>query len=207
MNKLQELRKERGYSQQALSKMLGVSRSTVAMWESGASQPSNDFLIEIANIFDVSTDFLLGRDQELLPENGQAVRPEGEGWIPVMGEVRGGTPIDAIEFIEDWEQLDPSAIGSDVYVGLRVVGDSMEPRISAGDVAIVNTSVQVNNNDIAVILVNGDTATIKKVSFQDGGIMLIPFNTAYTPKFYSKRDIETLPVRIFGRVVEVRAKF
>ena len=124
-----------------------------------------------------------------------------------MGEVRGGTPIDAIEFIEDWEQLDPSAIGNDVFVGLRVVGDSMEPRISAGDVAIVNTSVQVNNNDIAVILVNGDTATIKKVSFQDGGIMLIPFNTAYTPKFYSQKDIETLPVRFFGRVVEVRAKF
>ena len=207
MNRLRELRKEKGYSQQSLGIHLGVSRSTVAMWESGATRHSNDLIVEIANLFGVTTDYLLGRSRKTLPEDGEAIKPDGDGWIPVIGEVRGGTPINAIEFIEDWEQLDPSQIGSDRYVGLRVVGDSMEPRIKDGDIAIINTSVEVRSGDVAVVLVNGDTATIKKISFQDGGLLLIPFNNAYTPKFYGKNDIENLPVRIFGRVVEVRAKF
>ena len=64
MEILKELRSSMGFSQQKLADKLGVSRSTVPMWESGASQPDNDSLLHLAKIFNTSTDFLLGNVEE-----------------------------------------------------------------------------------------------------------------------------------------------
>lgn len=64
-----KLRADKGYSQQDLAILLDVSRSTVAMWESGASQPDNDTLLRIAAIFDTSVDYLLGRNADKIPRS------------------------------------------------------------------------------------------------------------------------------------------
>ena len=83
----------------------------------------------------------------------------------------------------------------------------MEPKISNGDVVIVRQQPDCDNGDIAVVLVNGDEATVKRIKKSPEGIMLIPNNTSYEPMFYSNDDVKKLPVRIIGKVVELRAKF
>ena len=127
--------------------------------------------------------------------------------IPVYGSVAAGIPIEAITDIEDYEEITPELARTGEFAALKIKGDSMEPKFSAGDVVIVRLQETVNNGDIAIVLVNGDEATCKKIKKTPEGIMLISTNTAYEPMFYSNRDIETRPVRIWGKVVELRAKF
>lgn len=57
------------------------------------------------------------------------------------------------------------------------------------------------------MLINGDEATVKRIKKRPEGVMLIPNNTTYDPMFYTNNDVETLPVKIIGKVVELRAKF
>lgn len=205
MINIKSLRKEKGMSQLELSKRLGVSRSTISMWEIGASQPDNDSLLRLAELFDTSADYLLGRD--IAPAIGMPICPAGENWIPVLGEVRAGQPIDAIEQILDFEQLTPEMAKNGKHVGLRVVGDSMEPKFSEGDVVIVHLQPDIESGEIGIVIVDGDTATIKKVIKQGDGLMLVASNPAYPPRFFSSEEIATVPVCIFGKVVELRAKF
>jgi repressor LexA len=94
------------------------------------------------------------------------------------------------------------------FFGLRIKGSSMEPRIRDGDVVIVRRQEDAETSDTAVILVNGDSATVKRIKKDpDGSLWLLPNNPAYDPQHYSPAEIATLPVRIIGKVVELRGKF
>ena len=93
------------------------------------------------------------------------------------------------------------------YFALQVRGRSMEPRMKEGDVVIIRQQPDVDNGDIAIVLVNGNDATIKKIGKSSEGIMLVPTNPAFEPIFYNNREIMELPVKILGKVVELRAKF
>lgn len=128
--------------------------------------------------------------------------------IPVLGQVAAGIPIEAITDILDYEEIPAHMIrdGSEFFA-LQLKGDSMEPRMKSGDVVIVRKQDTCDSEDIAIVCVNGDEATCKKVIKQSDGILLMPFNSSYSPTFYNKEQIENLPVRIFGKVVELRAKF
>ena len=202
MENLKSARSSLGYSQQKLASLIGVSRSTVAMWETGASQPDNDSIIRLSRLLNVSTDYLLGT-------SGAPSRPASSGvQIPVLGDVRAGLPIEAVENIIDYEEISPEMARSGEYFALRVVGDSMEPRICEGDVVIVRKQPDLESGEVGIVLVNGDSATVKKVVKHDDGISLIAYNaTCYPPHFYTKKEITTLPVTIVGKVVELRAKF
>ena len=125
--------------------------------------------------------------------------------MPVLGRVAAGIPIDAIKEIIDWEDI-RTAAGDGKYFGLQIKGHSMEPKISDGDIVIVRRQPDVDSGDIAVVLVNGDDATVKRVKKSPQGVTLIPSNPAYEPMYYTNAEIESLPVQILGRVVELRAK-
>lgn len=126
----------------------------------------------------------------------------------MLGIVRAGYPIYAEENILDYEEIPQAMASAGEFFALRIVGDSMEPRMFAGDIIIVRKQEYIDSGDIAVILVNGFEATVKKVIKQDSGIMLVPLNSScdYEPTFYSAREIETLPIAILGKVVEVRGR-
>ena len=128
--------------------------------------------------------------------------------IPVLGQVAAGIPIESITDILDYEEI-PAHMAQDgsEFFALQLKGDSMEPRMKSGDVVIVRKQETCDSGDIAIVCVNGDEATCKKVLKQSDGILLMPFNSAYSPTFYSNEQIENLPVRIFGKVMELRAKF
>ena len=128
--------------------------------------------------------------------------------IPVLGFVAAGVPITAISNIEDYEEITEDMARQGEYFALRIKGESMSPLIRDGNIVIVRKQAYIDTGDVAVVLVNGDEATVKEIKKTKEGITLIGWNpSAYTPKFYSKEEIEKLPVDIVGKVVESRAKF
>lgn len=192
---LKLLRNQKHLSQAQLAKEIGVSSSTIAMWESGEREPKNYETLEIiADFFNVNMELLL--TGTIAPTR-----------IPVLEKVVAGIPLGAIEDIIDYEEIPHSMAKSGDYFALQIKGDSMEPRIKEGDVVIVRKQPDVESGEVAIVLVNGDEATIKKVQKFNGGINLVPSNPAYEVKTYSNDDIESLPVSIIGKVVELRAKF
>lgn len=206
---LKELRTKAGVSQKKLSEGLHVSQQTVGSWEVNRTTPSPDVMRRIADYFDVSIDHLYGRDTT--DNSNSTVRSTGVR-IPVYGETAAGIPITAIENFDsddpdDWEEIPEDMARSGEYIALRIKGDSMEPRMRTGDVVIVRLQPEVENGDIAIVRVNGDEATCKKIKKTPEGVMLISLNPAYEPMFFTKKQVQTLPLTILGRVVELRAKF
>lgn len=194
-DRIKSLREKRGVMQQDVCEALNIEQSTLANYENNRRVPKVEILAKIAEYYNVSVDYLLGRD-----------RADAENHrIPVLGNVAAGIPISAIQNVEDWEEI-PSTFGdAREYFALTVKGHSMEPRIWDGDRVIVHKQSDVDSGQTAVVLVNGDEATVKRVKKMEGGIMLIALNTAvYQPHFYSAKDIRELPVRIIGLVKEVR---
>jgi repressor LexA len=124
-----------------------------------------------------------------------------------MGEIAAGMPIEAVENIIDYEEIDEQMASSGEHFALQIKGESMAPRFVTGDVVIVKKQPDIETGQIGIVLVNGENATVKKINKTDKGIMLIPSNPQYEAMFYSIEDILSLPVTIIGRVVELRAKF
>lgn len=199
-NRLKQLRKDKQLSQNELAKELGVRRETVAQWERGENAPTRK-LEELSRIFSVSTDYILGKKTDDHPT------PKGVR-IPVLGRVMAGIPIEAIQEILDYEEIPESMAKTGEFFALQVHGASMEPTLKEGDVVIVKKQPTADSGDIAIVLVNGNDATVKEIKESPSGITLIGHNVAvYTPKFYSNKEIEELPIQIIGKVVEMRRKF
>lgn len=205
MNRLRDLRKKSKLTQEDIAARLGVTNGAISQWEIGRTQINYRYAIELGNLFGVSPEYLLGEEDTF--DAHHAVTKTGVR-IPVLGTIRAGIPVAAIEDIDDWEEIDAALAKTGEFVALRVKGNSMEPKISDGDIAIIRRQETIENGQIAAVIVNGDEATIKKVRLLPDGIMLIAFNTAvYEEHYYSKEEIADLPVRIYGRCVEVRKKF
>ena len=127
--------------------------------------------------------------------------------VPVLGSVPAGIPLEAIEDILDYEEIDEETAKKGEYFGLKIKGDSMYPLILENDIVIVRKQDVVESGQVAIVMVNGDEATCKKIIINDDGIMLVGYNPAFTPIYYSANDINEKPVRIIGRVIEARRAF
>lgn len=213
MNRVKELRKEHKISQQKLADILNVHQTAISQWETGRTSPDISIATEMAKLFNVSLEYLLGIEegasQESIPS--KPARRKGVR-IPVYGDTAAGVPILAIEDFDsddpdDWEEITEDMAHGGDYIALRIKGDSMEPRMKTGDVVIVRLQPDIETGDVAIVRVNGDSATCKKIKKTPQGLWLISFNPEYEPMFYSPKDIEELPVAIIGKVVELRAKF
>lgn len=160
-----------------------------------------------------SPSFILfdGNDDELLGYSNTVDKirqsKKENNIIPILGTVPCGVPIEAIEDIIDYEEVTEQMAKTGTYFGLKAQGDSMYPQIIDGDTLIIKQTTTVNSGDIAIVKVNGDEATCKKVIFNDYGITLVSFNSAYEPMIYSKDDIEKLPITICGKVVESKRSY
>ena len=206
MKNIKNLRKELKLSQSEFAAMFNVHQTAVSQWEQGRTVPDIDTAIRIAEEFKVSLEYVLDKTNLRL-ESAEISKPSSGIRIPVYGKVAAGIPIDAIEDIIDYEELSEEMASHGEYIALQIKGDSMEPKISEGDVVIVRLQSDFNNGDTVIVLVNGDEATCKKIKKTPEGVMLISTNPNYEPMFYSKKEVEDLPVRVLGKVVELRAKF
>lgn len=199
MQVLRTLRKQQGLTQREVADRLGIHCTTYTKYETGASEPNFEMLRKLTELYGVSTDYLLGQISGPNTKKGKL--------IPVLGDVAAGIPIEAVTDIVDYEEIDAAAAKTGDFFGLRIKGASMEPRMREGDVVIVRKQDTADTGDTVVVLVNGDSATVKKIKYGPDGITLVPTNPAYDPMFYSATEVEELPVRVIGRVVELRAKY
>jgi repressor LexA len=196
-----------------LADIFGVSESTMSNYETGRRQPSDDFKIAVAKYFDVSVDYLISNTDIRKPIKNIKTPPVPYGDQPgviinVLGKIVAGDALEAVEYIIGHEEIPIELAKTGEFFGLQVTGSSMEPKFIEDDIVIVKKQSYIESGDIAVVLVNGEEATLKKVIKQENGIMLVATNQdVYQPKFYSNDDIETLPVEIIGKVVELRRKY
>lgn len=200
MKMLRALRKQRGISMKALGEVLGVSEGAVSQYETGKREADYETTLKAAEYFGCTVDYLL-RGGENSPRR-EVVR------IPVLGTVPAGAPLEAIEDVQDWEEIPASmTVGGKEYFGLRVKGDSMYPQFLDGDTVIVRKQESCSSGDICVVYVNGYDATLKQVQLgDDGSITLKPRNPEYPPRTYTASESEALPISIAGVVVELRRK-
>ena len=203
--KIRNLRKKNNWKQEQLAEILNkeyglkTDRVMISKWENGYQVPVLYTISCLAKVFNVSIDYLNGNGAMNIKEKGVS--------IPVLGYVRAGIPIEAVEDILDYEEISQEMASQGEYFALSIKGDSMEPRITEGDVVIVRKQGIVENGELAVVLVNGNDATVKKFYMNENGVTLISTNPSYEPFYYSKEQVEKLPVQIIGKVVELRAKF
>ena len=196
---LAQLLQQSGRTQADVVEDLGITASTVSDWVNAKKYPRVDKLQRLAAYFGVHISALREESKTL---NDHVTT------IPVVGLVEAGVPTQAVEHIVDWEEIPKSMAQRGDYIGLKVHGASMEPRFLEGDTVIVRRQPDVESGDIAIVFINGDEATMKRVLKQPDGITLVALNpTVYEPHFYSKKQIAELPVSIYGKVVELRGKF
>lgn len=198
-----ELLQQKGVRNIDVSRATGIPPSTFSDWKKGKSKPKADKLQKIADYFGVSSEYLLtGKKQQY------DTKAKSQGvWIPVLGRVAAGIPINMVTDIIDQEQITEEMAASGEYFALQIHGDSMEPKMSDGDVVIVRQQDDAESGEIVIATINGDDATCKRLRKYAEGIMLLSTNPAYEPMTFTNHDIEELPVKILGKVVELRAKF
>ena len=197
--RLKKLLTEHELTQHQLSKILNVSESTVGKWILEKSLPRMGVIQKLSEYFNVPKSYFLEKQDNPEKSITKGVR------IPILGRVVAGIPIEAITDIEGYEEITPKMASLGEYFALKIKGHSMEPQILDNDVVICKCQSDVESGDIAIILVNGDEATCKQIKKSQEGVTLIGFNPlVYPPHFYSNKEIETLPVNVIGKVVELR---
>lgn len=206
-------------SMEEFGQLIGKSKAYISMLEKNKNSrsgkpiaPSMQTFQAVANVLHISLDELLLSLDENQPIQINTSRPtptpDKSVRIPVLGYVVAGVPISAVQDILGYEEISKDLSLTGEFFALCIKGASMEPQFFEGDIVIVRQQSDVDDNDIAIVLVNGDEATVKQIKKSDAGITLIGFNvTVYPPHFYSNKDIEELPVSIIGKVVELRRSF
>lgn len=197
--RIKSRREALGLTQQELANLMGYkSKSTINKIEMGKNDVSQSGVTKFANVLNTSVAYLMGWAN--LNTNKSAVS------INVLGRVAAGTPLNAIEEIIDTEEITEDIAKTGSFFALKIKGDSMEPRIYDGDVVIVRQQNDAENGDIVIAMVNGDDAVCKKLKKYSGGIALISLNSKYEPMMFSDKDISDKPVKILGKVIELRGK-
>ncbi len=188
---LKELRKNRNLSQQEVADVLGYkSFTTIQKWEDGSSLPPLKRLEELADLYQVGIEALMAQ--------------RGINSIPVLGTVRGGEPIYASE---NFESLEIVPDNPEDYFYLRVVGDSMkEARICDGDIILVHRQNHLQNGEIGVVIIE-EEATVKYVYQKGQKLRLVPANSEYKSKEYSPQQVESLNIKVLGKVVANHIQF
>ena len=202
INILNELKDEQELSISELARRVGMAKSAVSRYFNKTRQFPLNRAHDFATALNTTTEYILGID------NVKSKSKKTKGvTIPVLGEVAAGIPIEAIEDIIDYEEISKDMAHTGDFFGLRIKGDSMSPRISEGDVVIVRQQNDAESGDIVIVLVNGESATCKRLMKYKDGISLISFNPMYNPMTFSNDEIESKPVKIIGKVVENRQKY
>lgn len=201
----------RDMRQNDLAKATGIGKSSISTYLSGEYMPKQKNIYKMSKALQVSPEWLMGVDvpidSDLSKDN---VNVSNAITIPILNTVVAGLPLSAYSDAEiiGYEEVSRKLGSPDELFCLQVVGDSMLPVLQEGDIIVVKKQADVESGDIAIVLINGDEATVKKVMKSPEGITLIAFNPAvYEPHFYPNDEIEVLSVRIAGKVIEMKRSF
>lgn len=182
MNIIKKLRIEKGLSQQQLAHLCCVHQTAVSQWENGRTVPDRNSLTLLAAALGVSVEVLLGLE-----------KPRDENLIPGFGRINA----------DDAEQR----LGGVNYFALTINDASMAPAILFEDTVIVDRRAEVKSGDIAAVSIGASDLSVKRIIKKGTSLMLVPENSAFEPMLFSYKEIDELPVKILGKVVELRRRF
>lgn len=218
---IKKYREEHQMSLQDFADLIGTSRSYIHMLEKNINpstnkpiSPSIETLKSLANAMNMDLELLLkqlNNEQDIyIDENEykkQFINPSSSAVVFVYGTIPAGIPMECIEDIIDTEEISADMLkGGKQYFGLKIKGNSMFPDYLDGDTIILEKTDDCESGDECCVMVNGSDGTFKKVIKNENGIILQPLNSEYQPMFYTNEQIKSLPVRIIGKVVELRRK-
>lgn len=211
--RIKELRLQKNMTLEELGNKVGVGKSTVRKWETGAiANMRRDKIWKLADALDVPIPELMGwidpSKEEITATIVGRMKSVQVSRVPILSEIPCGEPAMVYNSIDhdDFVEIDSTLAETGEYYGLRARGDSMLPKIEEGDIMIVHYQQDVESGQVAIVRINGEDATCKRVRKHHDGIELFGYNPSYTPRFFSNDEIKNLPVVIMGRVIEVRSK-
>ena len=207
---LKKIRKSKDLSLRQVDYKSDVSFSHLSMIENGSRKPSPLTLKELAKIYNLDYIDLYEKAGYLdLAEKERlgTKNPSSSAVVFVYGTIPAGIPMECIEDVIDTEEISADMLrGNKQYFGLKIKGNSMYPDYLDGDTIILEKTDDCESGDECCVMVNGSDGTFKKVIKNENGIILQPLNSEYQPMFYTNEQIKSLPVRIIGKVVELRRK-
>ena len=199
--RIRSLRKSRKLTLEELANQLnsrnsssGFTKGRLSKWENDREEPKLSSLNQVAQFFNVDIDYFFNESQ---PSNASSL-PRNIARIPVIGTIACGDPIDADENIVDYINV-PEPIPRDAFA-LVCEGSSMEPSIVDGDKVIIEPTPDVEDGQVAAVLVDDQTkATIKRIKHIDNSIWLMPDNRDYDPIVLDAQH----PGRIIGKAIKL----
>jgi repressor LexA len=188
--RIRELREKRSLIAEDLAGILKVSKSTIYMWEGGNRTPDIFQLMAIADFFNVDLDTLTGR--EMKSELQYVFSDNDTVRVPIIGEVKAGYDLLADQNIIGYEFVPKSMLNGGEYFYLKVSGNSMiDASISDGDLVLVRRQPAVDEGQIAVVLLENNEVTIKRIHYQKGELVILRSeNTEYPPRLFKFADIK-----------------
>ena len=211
---IKKYRVEHGISMDEFSRQSGISKTYVWMLERNINSKTGREIVPTIEYIQKAAKGMFMDFDELFALIGDDVKVKLDDTIvgkkailvPVLGKVAAGIPISAIEEVLDYEEISEKLARTGSFFALKIKGDSMQPKIENGSVVIVRQQDDADSGNIVVALVNGDDAVCKKLVKTSNGLQLVSLNPAYDPIFYSNDEIDSIPVKIIGKVVEIRTK-
>lgn len=208
---LKDLRLQKDISLREVEKLTGIGFSHLSMIENGKRNVTPALLKNLASIYSYNyldlyekAGYIDLAEKEKLDNktanNNSAI-------VMIYGTIPAGIPMECIEDIIDTEEISADMLKSGKqYFGLKIKGDSMNPEYLDGDTIILEKVDDCENGQDCVVMVNGNDGTFKRVFKNENGIILQPLNNEFQPMVYSNEQIKNLPVRVIGKVVELRRK-
>lgn len=190
--RVKTLAKSQGVSVASVLKSCGLSKNYLAAIDKG-NTPHLDKLSKIADYFNVSVSFLLGDD--VTESTAIIMNDMPVHMIPLYESVSAGFGAYAdntiIEYIPCFIMSKSEA---EETICVKVQGDSMAPKIEDGDVIQVHRQSSVDSGSIAVLLIDGEDAVVKRIIFDGNAIELQSLNTMYAPRRFEGKDANRVAV-------------
>lgn len=211
---IKQLRTDRDWTQDQLAKMLHISKQTISNYENGRREPDYETLEAIADIFNVPMGFFLTQEEErealaavhntpAVPGFQTSAYTPARAMVPVIGSVRcgpGGLAFEELQGAEMADVANPSE-----YFYLTTTGDSMAPDIKEGDLVLVHIQPTVETGELAVVIINGEEGTLKKLLKRENAVILQSLNPAFPPRVLVGEELENM--RIVGKAVQLVRKW
>lgn len=198
MTKLKELRESRHLSMKDVARALNIPYTTYVNYEKGDREPNSEFLIAIAQFYNVTIDYIIGIEKKKLSYEKYGLSPITKKKIPLLGDIACGQPIFAYE---DRESYVMSGTNLEADFCLTAKGDSMiNARIYDGDIVFIRKQDTVENGEIAAVIID-DEATLKRVYYypEQNRLYLAAANDAYAPLSFEGEELDH--IYILGKAI------
>lgn len=190
--RIKEARDSLGMNRTEFAEYVGSSTENISRYESGDMGVSLKAVAAIAEKLNINPGWFLGWSQEKYCD-----KPVEMKKIPIVGNIAAGLPILAQQNIEGYEVIDKE---KHIDFCLRVKGDSMMgARIFDGDLVYIRQQPEVENGEIAVVIVGEEEATLKRFYKIDGNVVLRAENPKYKDVLFSKKELKN--IKIIGKAI------